>query len=532
MKKLLVIDDDASVRISVRAAFHSLDYTVLEAAGGREGIELASAELPDVVLSDIHMEGIDGFGVLARLRSQPNTSMIPVILMTGVPEQAGVRYSMEHGADDYLPKPFECAALLKAVETRLERSRVLRERERANAARLQEILSITRNLIALVDPVTGKISHLNAAGRKMLGVGLEEDVSTLRLCDFTARTETGLAYQEKVAQATQHGVWVGESAFLHRTGKRIPVSEQVSAHQARNGTDAFLSIVALDLTEQQLMEAQLRQAQKLEAVGQLAAGIAHEINTPTQYVGDNTRFFQDAFQGICNAFHAYAELLDAAKRQNVTPELLARTEETVISSDLEYLFEQIPKAIGETLEGVERVRQIVRAMKEFSHPGGKEKALADLNRAIETTVTVARNEWKYVAEMVLDLDRRIPQVPCFIGEFNQAILNLVVNAAHAIADVIKEKPGTLGKISISTRRAGANVEIRVSDTGTGISEANRARIFEPFFTTKELGKGTGQGLAILHANIVKKHNGFITFETESGKGTTFIIRLPIQPPAS
>jgi len=228
--------------------------------------------------------------------------------------------------------------------------------------------------------------------------------------------------------------------------------------------------------------------------------------------------------------HRYDELLAATQNNRLTPEILKHTEEIQTASDVEYLYLQIPQAIQETLEGVERVTKIVRAMKEFSHPGSKEKSSADLNKAIETTVTVARNEWKYVADLQLDLDPQLPHVPCFLGEFNQVILNLVVNAAHAIGDVVKQQPGTKGKITITTRRDGAWVEVRVSDTGTGIAEANRSRIFEPFFTTKDVGKGTGQGLSIVYGSIVKKHGGTATFETEVGKGTTFIIRLPIVPP--
>jgi len=205
-------------------------------------------------------------------------------------------------------------------------------------------------------------------------------------------------------------------------------------------------------------------------------------------------------------------------------------EQVLAASDLDYLFEQIPVAIRDTLEGVQRVTEIVRAMKEFSHPGGQEKAASNLNRAIETTVTVARNEWKYVAEIELDLDPQLPAVPCFIGEFNQCILNLVVNAAHAIGDVAKNAPASKGRITVRTRLDGCCAEVRVSDTGTGIAELIRPKIFEPFFTTKGVGKGTGQGLYLAYQTIVKKHQGTITFESETGKGTTFIIRLPLNPP--
>jgi two-component system, NtrC family, sensor kinase len=281
--------------------------------------------------------------------------------------------------------------------------------------------------------------------------------------------------------------------------------------------------------ERQRMEVQLRQAHKLEAIGQLAAGIAHEINTPIQYVGDNTRFLKDSFHNIGQVLKSHKELIQAAKEKSLTPDLIARAEKVLADGDLDYLFEQIPAAIKESLEGVERVARIVRAMKEFSHPGGKEKTAVDLNKAIESTVTVARNEWKYVADVKLDLDPRLPAIPCFIGEFNQAILNLLVNAAHAIGDVVKQAPGSKGVITVSTRADGDWVDVRVRDTGAGISESNRARIFEPFFTTKEVGKGTGQGLSIVYGSIVKRHGGTVNFETEPGKGTTFILRLPIAP---
>jgi nitrogen fixation negative regulator NifL len=293
-------------------------------------------------------------------------------------------------------------------------------------------------------------------------------------------------------------------------------------------------VTALHAAEEDraVMQSQLQQAQKLEAIGQLAAGIAHEINTPTQYVGDNTRFLKDSFASIAGALRACEELLDATRKNAVTPDLLARVEETVATSDLQYLFEQIPAAIKETLEGVDRVSKIVRAMKEFSHPGDKQRTAVDLNRAIESTITVASNEWKYVADVKLDLDPDLPLVPCFIGEFNQSILNLIVNAAHAIGDVVKSKPGTKGLITISSRRDGDDAEIRVTDTGTGIPEAVRPHIFEPFFTTKGIGKGTGQGLSIVYGSIVKKHGGSVRFETEAGQGTSFILRLPLIAPAS
>jgi signal transduction histidine kinase len=194
---------------------------------------------------------------------------------------------------------------------------------------------------------------------------------------------------------------------------------------------------------------------------------------------------------------------------------------------MEYLREEVPKAISQSLEGVERISKIVGAMKEFSHPA-VERAPHDLNRAIQSTITVASNEWKYVAEMTTDFDSTLPQVPVMPGAFNQVILNLLVNASHAIAAVTADTPGAKGAIRVSTRNMLDWIEIRIQDTGCGIPEGVRHRVFDPFFTTKPVGKGTGQGLTIAHDVIVKKHGGTIAVESQPGVGSTFIVRLPLE----
>ncbi len=282
-----------------------------------------------------------------------------------------------------------------------------------------------------------------------------------------------------------------------------------------------------DITEQKHLEAQLRHAQKMESIGQLAAGIAHEINTPTQYVGDNTRFLSDSFNDLLLLLARFRAFLSDAEAGTVDVNRVSELREAAEGCELDYLTTEIPRAISESLEGIDRVSGIVRAMKDFSHPGGDEKTSVDINKAIESTLTVARNEYKYVADLVVELDPSLPLVPCLPGDFNQVILNLVINAAHAIGDVVKEQGGR-GCITVSTRSDGDAAEIRIADTGGGIPEKIRHRIFEPFFTTKEVGKGTGQGLAISRSVVVDKHGGEISFETETGKGTTFIIRLPLE----
>ena len=285
-----------------------------------------------------------------------------------------------------------------------------------------------------------------------------------------------------------------------------------------------------DVTEKLRLEQELSQAQKLEAIGRLAAGIAHEINTPTQYVGDNIEFLQIAYESLIGLIDMLRRIVDAASGENLPPGIVSEARDQMESSNLDYLSEQIPRAIEQSIEGVGRVSSIVQAMKEFSHPGTTEKTQVDLNQCIQSTVTVSRNEWKYVADLDTDLDGSLPHVFCLPGEFNQVILNMIVNAAHAIGDVVGDGADRKGTITVSTRQSGDWAEVRISDTGSGIPKDVQDRIFDPFFTTKGVGRGTGQGLAIARNVVVDKHGGTVSVESEVGKGTTFLIRLPIAPP--
>jgi PAS domain S-box-containing protein len=281
-----------------------------------------------------------------------------------------------------------------------------------------------------------------------------------------------------------------------------------------------------DITERRGMEVELRHAQKLEAVGSLAAGIAHEINTPIQFVGDNTRFLQNAFHDLEQLVFSYDRLYEKAAHGAAGAALLYEVKAAREKADWDYLQAEIPKALDQALDGVNRVANIVRAMKDFSHVDRRaEKAAADLNKAIESTLIVARNELKYVADVHVEFGQ-IPPVLCHLGDLNQVFLNLLINAAHAIGDVVKDSTHK-GRIIVRTRQVGDSVEIAITDTGTGIPEPIRTKIFDPFFTTKEVGKGTGQGLALARAIVVEKHGGTLTFETELGKGTTFYVRLPL-----
>lgn len=392
--------------------------------------------------------------------------------------------------------------------------------------------------IVMLDP-NGRIKTWNAGAERTKGYKSGEIIGQSYSRFFIPEDIAEGKPAELLKRATAEGRVAHEGWYLRKDGSRFWVSLVLTAVRDAQGQLCGFVKVTHDLTERmkaeenrQQIELQLRQAQKLEAIGQLAAGIAHEINTPTQFTEHNLKFLQETFPKLAGVANGCVALLPALKEGTPSPQKLDEFQKLAGNSELEFLVNEIPGAIDEALQGTERISKIVRAMKEFSHPGNNNKPEpTNLNHAIETTITVARSEWKHVAEMVTEFDPQLPHVPVFVGEFNQVILNLLVNAAHAITEASIGNGKHKGTITVSTRRDGDWVEVRVRDNGAGIPEKMRHRIFEPFFTTKGIGKGTGQGLTIAHSVIVKKHFGDLKFETETGKGTSFIIRLPLEQPA-
>ncbi|MCG7961334.1 MAG: ATP-binding protein [Candidatus Thiodiazotropha taylori] len=321
-----------------------------------------------------------------------------------------------------------------------------------------------------------------------------------------------------------------DDLFTHKSGHQIDIVFSVSP-MLQSEDEKRVVLTFSDISERKRadrermdLERQLNQTHKMEAVGQLAGGIAHEINTPIQYIGDNLKFIKESQQDMQNLLQDYADLSSKAKQQPELHAELEKIDETIEEIDLEYLTEETTNAIDQSITGASQVARIVLAMKEFAHPGGKDMALADLNRIVSNAVAVCKNEWKYVADTRLQLSDNLPDVKCLAGEVSQVVLNIIVNAAHAIEAAKREEKGT---ITITTELKDEQVEIRVSDTGTGIPEEAQEYVFNPFFTTKDVGRGTGQGLAIAQDIIVGKHQGELLFETEQGVGTTFIIRLPL-----
>jgi two-component system, NtrC family, sensor kinase len=344
------------------------------------------------------------------------------------------------------------------------------------------------------------------------------------------RTGQPVHYEDEVTRTDGSKFWLGISIrplfdaagrFTHSVAVGADITaKRIEAHKKQELQDKLVA----EMQERERMVLELQLAQKLESVGRLAAGIAHEINTPIQYVGDSVHFLRSAFDDLDKLFaginDAVAVLPDCAERKTYQLEVA----ELERKYDLEFVRAEVPKAFSRTFDGVERVTNIVKAMKEFAHPDANEQSPVDLRHALETTLLVASNEYKYVAKVRTEFEE-LPQVVCNVGELNQVFLNLIVNAAHAIKDAGREVDS--GEITIRAAAEGDQAVISVSDNGCGVPEENLTKLYDPFFTTKEVGRGTGQGLAISHSIVVDKHGGEISVSSEVGVGTQFTIRLPI-----
>ncbi len=416
------------------------------------------------------------------------------------------------------------------------------QRIRKSEARYRSLVeAIQEGLLML--KADGAISYMNAPFARMLGRPASEMLGR--------PVENFVASESKAALAallSPSGAEAGAREILweHSSGRHIYSLFSLSTSKDEDGAATGYFAIATDTTDRKALESQLLHSQKLEAIGQLAAGIAHEINTPAQYVGSNVKFIKSAFDDILAVCGKTRQFMLAAMTTPPTKEGVEALAAHMAEHDIDYLEAEVPGAIAQTLEGVERISTIVRSVKQFAHPGAAVMAPADLNEAMRSTVTVSRNEWKYVADLDTELDEGLPLVVCMIGEINQVVLNLIVNAAHAIADALakaeadaekadadnadpaKRGAERKGRITLSTKYAAPWAEIRVRDTGLGIPPAVQAKIFDPFFTTKPVGQGTGQGLTISRSIVVDKHKGQLFFETTPGEGTTFVVRLPLE----
>jgi PAS domain S-box-containing protein len=500
----------------------------------------------DIILLDLGLP--DAHGLDAVRRAHAAAPRVPLVVLTGCDDELMADQALQEGAQDFLVKgQIETPGLLRAIRYATQRMKAEVEMQKAQEAaetadhakgallaELQAAHAETELFLRSIPSIligvdfSGRITRWNLTASNTFGIDNHSaEGRTLDNCGIRwLHTEMN---SEISRWLTTQSIYRCENLAYERAGKTRFLGLQVMRIPAPDGEQIGFIITGADITERIGLEVQLRQAQKLEGIGQLAAGIAHEINTPTQYVGDNISFLKESWGAVAEFLNFCGTIRSECCPGPVPPEHLEQFCRLHEKCDLEYLLKEIPSAIDQSMEGVQRVAKIVKGFKEFSHPGSEEKRAINLNRAIESTITVARHVWKYCADVVTEFDAALPLVPCLVGEFNQVMLNLIVNSAHAISDVIEER-GTpeKGTITIGTRQEGPWATISVADTGAGIPLEIQSRVFEPFFTTKEVGKGTGQGLALAHVAIVKRHQGQLSFESKVGQGTTFFVRLPLE----
>jgi PAS domain S-box-containing protein len=435
--------------------------------------------------------------------------------------------------NDWLALTLAAAALFILGTTHLTlffdykigRQQTLLKERNEEAVYLSAMLDESSNEIYVFDPDSLVFTHMNRGACESLGY---EKEALLRMSPTEIKPEYDRTSFEKLIAPLATGAraqLLFETVHRRADGSTYPVEECLQLLRA-TGTAAYVAVVR-DITERKNLESQLHRAQHLESIGQLAAGIAHEINTPTQFVSDNAKFLKEAFDELQKVSAAYTKLLQAARAGSVDQALVAEVDAAIEAADANYLADEIPQAIDQSLDGMGHIARIVRAMKEFSHPGDETKKPTDIHAIIRNVITVSSNEWKYVADVSTHFDETVPLVPCHAQDVSQALLNMLVNAAHAIAEKNTCQQDEKGRIVVTTSKIGNAVEIRLSDTGAGIPDEVKQRIFDPFFTTKDVGKGTGQGLSIAHACIVRKHGGTIEIETKPNVGSTFIVSLPL-----
>ena len=515
------------------------------ASQGEEGVELAKRAIEDghpyaVAFVDMRMPpGWDGLTTIVELwKLDP---LLQVVICSAYSDYSWTQIRNRLGESDrllILKKPFDNAEVLQLTAALIEK-RQLTEKSELRAQELEAIVAErTRHWRKartqselLISAIDSMLVELNACGEVNRWNASAEEIFGLKKEDVIGRRFEELPIPWESADQSKR-IWgrnsrLTEVAFMDQAGLRRVLgvtSYVISDGRACKGT----LILGSDLTEHRNLESQLQQAQKLEAVGQLAAGVAHEINTPMQYVGDNLDFLKKKVGSLQTIVDCIDEIALEECPDGPSSVRFNKLKNDIQKLRAKNLIDNLSEAILDSREGVDHVSKIVRAMKAFAHPGQQEKAPVDVNRALESTITVSTNEWKYVAEVETEFDPSQPTVQAMPVELNQVFLNILINAAHAVAESTNDGKDGKGTIKISTQAEDDSVLISISDTGIGMPEEVKKRMFDPFYTTKEVGKGTGQGLSIAHNVVVSQHGGQVWCDSTPDVGTTIYIKIPIE----
>ncbi|GLT21154.1 hypothetical protein GCM10007933_06060 [Zoogloea oryzae] len=541
---ILVVDDS---RINLKGVSRMLEghFNVLTAESGPVALGIAAADpRPDLILLDVMMPEMDGYEVIQRLRASPVTRDIPVIFVTARVNDEDEQHGLSLGAADYITKPLRAAILLARVKSHLKlkqaqdelrtQNETLESRVMERTETLGAILDSADQLIAMITP-DGALMAINRIGAEFFG-STPARLSGQNLFDLLP-PEFGIRLADQIAEVLASGRSseidaANRGRIFHVTVYPVPGNPPRVVVYANDVTDKVAAEIELRREREQLAQSlahqrelnrkledaqnQLLQSEKMASLGQLAAGVAHELNNPIGFVRSNVTTLEGYLTGIFEILRAYDDKAAAALPAPDAAELAALKKQ----KDFDFVHEDIFQLLSESKDGLTRVQDIVQNLKDFSRVGGAGWGWADLHACIDSTLNIIWNEIKYKCTVVKNYDPALPQVYCIASQLNQVFMNLLVNAAHAIPEK--------GEIVITTEHdATGTVRIHVSDNGVGIPEENFAHLFEPFFTTKPIGKGTGLGLSIAYG-IIGKHHGTIDVASTVGKGTTFTVTLPVE----
>ena len=480
--KLLLIEDNPGDARLLREMFkeqgsNTTEVTHVESMAAAE--KHLSAHAVDIILLDLGLP--DSHGLEAVRRAHAAAPLVPLVVLTILDDESLAVRALQEGAQDYLIKGQIESGLLRtlryAIERKIMEEVLVKERTRSEEgwARLAAIHEATPDLVSISDPA-GRLLYVNRGGRAMVGLNEDADVTGYKIADFLRNPDTHVIATEGIPRAVLDGFWRGETEFMSLNGDAIAISLIILVHKRSDGSVEFVSTIARDITAHRQLEAQLRQAQKMEAVGQLASGVAHEFNN------------------LLQALMSMAAILRL--RGGSVPI-------TKIAADMELQ--------------IKRGASLTQQLLLFSRDVVIEKADLDLREEVQGASILLRQLIPENIRIVLETSVQRLSVQGDAGQMQQVLLNLAINARDAM-------PGG-GTLTLRAGSCGEEVFLEVEDTGNGMNDATRAHLFEPFFSTKEQGKGTGLGLAVVHG-IVVEHGGSIEVESRPGKGSRFRVVLP------
>ncbi|MEJ2640989.1 MAG: response regulator [Desulfosarcinaceae bacterium] len=563
--KIMVVEDDLVSMALVKKALNKIKASVITATTGLEALDLLVSERPRIVITDWMMPELDGLTLCRRIRKHHSDPYTYVVITTGKNEKQDLLEAFSAGADDFICKPYDVGELYARLNTG---KRIIQLEDKHKA--LQETLIHSRNKIrttfdALPEEILSVDTDLRVVSMNQtllkLSAGQFRDFYE-NPCDLLIEDGDSDFYRQQVKEKAQACIETGEGqvyldSYIGADARECVKERSVIPIKDDDGKVFQITFMSRDITEEyrhneevkrlnkklkllsseliqkngklenalenlERTQAQMLQSEKMASIGQLAAGVAHEINNPTGFVSSNLKTLGDYLEDIMRLYADYQEMKDAFKelpegqlpeKQAALIEKVTATEEDI---DIDFIREDSEGLIDECREGTERIKKIVEDLKHFAHPGEEKMKATDINAGLESTLNVVNNELKYKATIVKEFGD-LPLVHAYPQQLNQVFMNILVNGAQAI-----EKSG---EIKIVTAVEADKVVIRISDTGCGIAEENLTKIFDPFFTTKDVGKGTGLGMNIAY-NIINKHHGRIRAESKVGEGTTFIIELP------